>query len=289
MERVAPDNREGGAAASGFPRKIRVLSDLHLGHPGCRVREVEALRPLLEDVPMLVLNGDTSEQRHSQLVERGREQLDAFRALAERTGTRLVFLRGNHDPEASTLDRLDLAEGRVFLTHGDALFRHLSPWSPKIWRVIPDMERLRAEYGEDRLLDDLDLALECAHRCRAISPGYENEFKTGPLKHARTLARIAWPPRRPVNILKTWLSVPRLAHAFAARFRPGARLFLFGHTHFPGVWREGGRLVVNTGGFLSMLPARCVDLDGEVAIVRAVRETGGRFAPGRERVRVALD
>lgn len=269
---------------------IRILSDLHLGHPGCRIPSAASLRPLFEGVETAVFNGDTVEQRHPALAAAGARHLAELGGLLADTGTRALFIRGNHDPGISDRDHLDLADGRLFLTHGDALFRHLSPWSPQVWRAAPRMEAVRAEYGEARLAADLAAHLECTHRCRELAEGTELEFRKGRLGSLRGAARHLWPPGRPARILTTWLTMPGRAHELLGRHRPGARAILFGHSHFSGVWRRGDRAAVNTGGFVSMLPARIADLEaGGCLVVRRVDESGGRFAPGGELARIALE
>lgn len=269
---------------------IRVFSDLHLAHPGCRIESVEALAPLLEGAGTVIFNGDTCEQRHRDWAENGRRKVDRLRSLLDRTGVKeTILLRGNHDPEISEIDHLDLANGRVFLTHGDAIFRHISPWSPKIWPVIPKMEEVRARFGEDRLASDLETCLECTHRCRTLSKGTGAEFQTsGPFATVRSLARIAWPPRRPLRILKTWATIPREAHDFFGRYRPEARVMLFGHTHLPGAWKKRGRLAINTGGFLSILPARGVEIAGGTIEVFAIEESPKAFRRGKTIRRIEL-
>ncbi len=269
---------------------ILIISDLHLAHPGCRIKSVESLAPLFEGAGTVILNGDTCEQRHRDWLEDGRRQLEKLRALLDRSGVReTILLRGNHDPEISETDHLDLADGRVFATHGDAIFRHLSPWSPKIWPVIPEMEKVRAVFGEERLASDLEARLACAHRCRTLSAGTGNEFETtGRFSTLRSLARIAWPPRRPLGILKTWATIPRDAHDFFDRYRPGARVMLFGHTHLPGYWGKRSRLAINTGGFMSIMPARGVEIAGEIVEVFAIEETPGAVRRGRTLRRIGL-
>ena len=62
---------------------VRILSDLHLAHPGCRIGSIDDLRPLFEGVrDRIILNGDTCEQRNNRFVEDGAawlEQLGARR------------------------------------------------------------------------------------------------------------------------------------------------------------------------------------------------------------------
>lgn len=267
---------------------VRILSDLHLGHPGCRIGSVEALRPLIEGVGTVIFNGDTVEQRHPALAAAGARLLGDLQALLAEAGAAGIYLRGNHDPGISALDWLDLAGGRLFLTHGDALFRHLSPWSPKVWKAIPQMEAIRGEYDEADLRGSLATVLDYTHRCRSVAEGTELEFKSGRFKNLRSAARLVWPPGRPVRILGTWLTVPGRAHDFIRQHRPEARAILFGHSHFAGIWRRGGRVAVNTGGFVSVMPARFVDWSGDGLAVRRVDEADGRFMPGREVARIVL-
>lgn len=268
---------------------IRLFSDLHLAHPACRVESVDQLAPLFEGARTVIFNGDTTEQRHSLLRENGERQLNALKELLADRGIAAHFLRGNHDPRISEIDHLDLANGQVLVTHGDALFRHLSPWSPKVWKVVPQMEAVRAEYGEARLESDLAACLEYTHRCRGLSAGSELEFKkTGPFPKLRSLARIAWPPLRPVRILRTWQTIPAQAHAFAERYRPEAKVILFGHTHFPGIWKRDGRVAINTGGFMSVIPARAIEISGGRLVVRKIEEGSGLFQLGTELASIEL-
>ena len=246
---------------------------------------MEQLRPLLEGAGTVIFNGDTIEMRHHKLVEKGRRFFRELTGLAEQLGVECLHLRGNHDPGISETDHLDLAGGRVFLTHGDALFRLGSPWSPKIWKIHDRIEATRSEYGEERLEKDLEAVLACTHRCRSFSPGYENEFKLGPLKTVRTMVRIAWPPRRPLLILKTWLTAHRVADEFAARHRPEAEVFTFGHTHWPGAWKRDGRLVVNTGGFVSFMPALGIEIENGEVTVKRIRKSADRFRMATEVIR----
>ena len=267
---------------------IRVFSDLHLGHPGCRIVSVEQLRPLFEGASHVVFNGDTSEQRHRRLIEKGKFLFGQLKSLLHELGIEATFLTGNHDPEVSPIHAIDLAGGSVFVCHGDAMFRHLSPWSPKIRKIIPEMESIRATYGENRLEKDLDAVLDCASRCRSLSPGYENEFRRGPLKHLRTAVRFAWPPHRPAYILSTWLTAPGAAHQFVERYRPQSSVFLFGHTHWPGIWKKDDRTVINTGGFLSMLPARAVEIRGDTLNCLRIEESASGFRIGDAVASIAL-
>lgn len=171
---------------------------------------------------------------------------------------------------------MDLADGKILVTHGDALFRHLSPWSPKTWEVIPKMEALREAMGESTLESDLAACLDYVQRCRYLPSGGKLEIRdTGLISRVASVGRLAWPPGRPIRILQTWATIPRQAHGFLSRYRPEAKLLLFGHTHLPGSWRKQDRMAINTGGFVSFSPARCVELTAGAVRIRKVRERDG--------------
>lgn len=262
---------------------IRVFSDLHLAHPGCRIESVEHLAPLFEGAGTVIFNGDTCEQRRTDWADDGKAKLEALRALLERCGVEeAIFLRGNHDPFISETDHLELADGRVLVTHGDAIFPHISPWSAKIWLLIPEIESIRAEYDSEKLASDLETVLECTHRCRNLNKDSGDEFDTtGPFAKIRSLLRIAWPPRRPLKILHTWATIPRDAHDFLARVKPSSQVMLFGHTHFPGTWNRDARIAVNTGGFMSFMPARGVEISGGEIEVFAIEESDRSVRRGK--------
>jgi hypothetical protein len=89
-------------------------------------------------------------------------------------------------------------------------------------------------------------------------------------------------------VLFTWITAPRLAHQFAERHRPASGVVLFGHTHFPGVWRKAERTAINTGGFVAMLPARLVEICDSRLICRQIDEFSGGFRMGETVASIAL-
>lgn len=246
------------------------------------------MAPLFDGVSRVVLNGDTCEQKHRKFAQAGAEGWTAVREMAHRAGAEVVALRGNHDPDISPLEYLDLAGGRIFVTHGDAVLPYLSPWSPGLAESKPVMDGYRAEYDE-REWADLDRRMEYTQRCRFVTPRYRGEFQKGWLGTARTVLRLAWPPRRPAMILHTWLTAHRRAEEFAETYRPGTQVMIFGHTHRPGTWRRasraGERLLVNTGGYLNPCRATLVELEEPgtpeaLLRVRRVVFRAGEFRPG---------
>lgn len=130
---------------------VRVLSDLHLGHRISRISEVEALRPLVAGAGTVVFNGDTWQELADSLRERSAVMLEDLRGMCEEEGVEAVFLPGNHDPGWDGDGWVELAGGRVVVTHGDSLYFDGSPWKREVmrgrervlelWRKRPEAER----------------------------------------------------------------------------------------------------------------------------------------------------
>mgnify|MGYP006267310331 CR=1 FL=1 len=127
--------------ARNRPGKVRfrtlVLSDLHLGTKDAQARALlDVLRGVVCD--KLILNGDIidlwSLQRKNHWAPAHTAVVRRILKMAEKDGTRIVYLRGNHDDFIGRLlplglDRMELAEehihqgadGRRYLCiHGDA-------------------------------------------------------------------------------------------------------------------------------------------------------------------------
>ncbi len=274
----APLSRLG----DGVP--FRVLSDLHLGNDQSVIRRVAELRPLLAGGGVVVFNGDTLEQRAACYREKSAAMLVELRELCREEGVEPVMLNGNHDPLAWGSDAVDAAGGRIFLMHGHALLRLISPWSSKVLGCLDDLERMLASRGpleqlplEDRLRLTRDLTL----RIPAAETRQGGHGLGGMAVHA---LREMWPPRRPWHILRTWMSLPGLAGDFAARYRPGCDFMIFGHTHRSGCWQRGGRWLINTGGFVSFSRPLQVSWDGSRLAVTAIRRRGNDFVTDGTRI-----
>ncbi len=268
-------------SAPDFEGPIRILSDLHLAHPGCRVGDVAGLRPVFEGARTLLFNGDTFELRKAGLAEGALAQRAALEALCAELGARPIFMTGNHDPEISGHHHFDLRGGLVFLTHGDILYEDVSPWSKLIADMRVVLEEVRAEYPAG-YLDDLELRLKAAKRI-AAETRVRKACRPGGLANLKTVLMESWPPGRPMKILATWLRSPHVAHALRDKFRPDARFIIYGHTHCARIHRKRGKFAINTGAFMPMSKSLAVDLDGEKLTVREVAGSGGEFRLGRER------
>ncbi len=276
-----------GSLSSAGP--IRILSDLHLGHDLCLVRTVASLRPLIAGAEWVVFNGDTLQERGEAFRERSEGLVAELQELCREEGAGTVFLGGNHDPTAWPLDWLDLLGGRVAATHGDVWLRWISPWSAQLGAF---REQLEALYGAAGRLEELDLEarLGLLRRCRlALPPSETRQRSQSAWDRAAFLGRELWPPRRPWEVLKAYGQLPGLAGRFAAAHRPESRVLLFGHTHRARAWRRGGRLLINTGAFVTFARPVLVALTGGQLQAWGLGQEKGSWRPTELLVEESLD
>jgi predicted phosphodiesterase len=258
----------------------RIFSDLHYGDRVSRVRSLAQLRPLLDGVAHLVLNGDTLDTRPSSVPEITAQHRADVRAFFPAHVPRITFLTGNHDADFSPNHSLDLAEGKLFVTHGDILRDDIVPWSqdaPMIRRQIA--AALAALPAAER--NQLPARFAIWRSVAAAIP-QRHQSETRSLRYAAKFARdTVWPPSRVWRILRTWRGEPELAAAFVREHRPAATFVALGHTHRPGAWRTaGGIIVINTGSFCRPLGGCLIDVAHGQVSVRHVVMRGGEFRPG---------
>jgi predicted phosphodiesterase len=260
----------------------RLLSDLHLGHDICPIASVTELEPLLQNIRTLILNGDTLEARLPSFQSRSRELVSALEARCGELGIDLIMVNGNHDPCAWPHDYLSLATGQVFITHGHVFLYQVSPWSSKLRHCRAEMDAITADFTpEDLLL--LEKRFERTRRWSeamiATEVRQRGNSRSAKLKMA---LRELWPPSRPWNVAKVWTLLPYIVNRFARQFCPDAKVILFGHTHRAAWWRKDGRLLVNTGGFVSFAKALAVDFpDASQVLLRRIERRQGQYHPGR--------
>jgi len=250
---------------------VRILSDLHLGHPASRLGSAADLRALLEGAGTVVFNGDTWQELSSQFRPRSEALLGELRETCAGLGVEPRFLSGNHDPGWPGKGWVELAGGRVVVTHGDAVLWGGSPWSRE---AFERSEQVRALWEAHREAEcdageRLKLAREMAILLKAPSiPG-------GRSLGRRVLDALS-PPRRALEILRVWAFLADEAGRFAARYFPDAEVLVIGHFHRAGVWRRDGRIVINTGAFVAPHHARWVEWrEGMLSSGRIVEERGG--------------
>jgi predicted phosphodiesterase len=232
--------------ASAFEEPVRILSDLHLAHPASQIDRVESLRPLIGGARTVIFNGDTCEQSCVDWTEEGEARLGELLELCSQEGAAPVFLAGNHDPEITARGWLDLAGGKILVTHGHAIYPGVAPWTHEY--LFRKKEILRMV--EERRCAEADLAYHW-ETTRTITQVLKPE-------RARNLGRMgrnyllsaAWPPERCFNILRVWLTMVDMANQFVQRFRPKTEVFFFGHFHRAGIWQRDDRIICNTGAFM---------------------------------------
>jgi predicted phosphodiesterase len=265
-----------------FP--LRIISDLHLGHDICTVQESHTLEPLLSEVQTLILNGDTLESRLPRFTQRSHELYQGFSQAAEDRGVQLVQLNGNHDPATWPHDALELFDGRLVVHHGHAFFRHVSPWSSKLKYCGQQLEAIWQEYSSEAL-SKVETRYELARRCSQTMLATDVHQKGLGLTAKLGMAlRELWPPKRPYTVAKVWLTLPNIAGGFLDQFYPKAQAFCFGHTHRGAHWLRKGRLLVNTGAYVSFAQPLCVDVtsQGLLTVRQVVKDkANGTLAPGR--------
>ncbi len=267
----------------------RLLSDLHLGHEVSTIQSAGQLAPLLEGIRTLILNGDTHEARLPSFTARSTQLLAELQAMAAARGITLVMLNGNHDPSSWPHDALDLAGGKVFVTHGHVLLNMVSPWSAKLRHCRPAMQAIADEYSAADL-EQLECQFERTRRwSEAMIATEVRQHGTGPFAKLAMAWRELWPPSRPWNVAKVWATLPGIASRFARKFRPQCQVMLFGHTHRAAWWRRDGRLLVNTGGFVSFASPLAVDFpDAHHLTLRRIRRTSSGFQLGPPEVEQRL-
>lgn len=164
-----------------LPEPIRIISDLHLGHEAGVVRNVSGLRPLFDGAGTVLFNGDTAEVRSRSGQGRAHDDMRELEALLEDLGVaKSVFLTGNHDPRISACHYLDLCQGKLLVTHGDFLFRYVSPWSKKLRHCRGRIDSVLAEADDDRLQRDFEYRLEVTRKCCDVLEIVRHRFKKTP-------------------------------------------------------------------------------------------------------------
>lgn len=284
--RSMTDGHQAQRPAATFPEPLRIISDIHFRHPAGYVVAFEQLRPLHDGVRTLVFNGDSFEMcRHRATALAEAAQLAD---LCRRDGVEPVFINGNHDPDLTSINHLDLAGGTILVTHGDLMYSSISPWSPMVGAIAAAHARELAALGEDALAV-FEQHLSAAKRASLAISLPKLGVPQGVIGRIATVLYETWPPWRPLQIFRVWREAPARAAMLAEMFRPAARFVIVGHTHRAGIWQQRGRTVINTGSFLPLSGRFAADLaGGRLSIRRICRHRDGSFAPGPVRREFAV-
>jgi UDP-2,3-diacylglucosamine pyrophosphatase LpxH len=256
---------------------VRIFSDLHLGHKASRISDVEMLRPLFRGAGTVVFNGDTWEELVDKWRENSLAMLVDMRRIVSEEGCEAIFLPGNHDPGWEGQGWLELAGGKIVITHGDVLLRDGAPWKREmlanrdavdaLWRDFPTAET------------DAAARHELARKIARYLPTRHNP------KGKNLAARVvdaAFPPRRAIAMICAWIQQGSLAAEFCERYFPKAELIVNGHFHCAGTRSVRAKTVVNTGSFVVPGPAKWAQWDGKFFSIGAVREAEDGYEIGEK-------
>lgn len=250
---------------------LRIFSDLHLGHKASRIGDVENLRPLFRGAGTVLFNGDTWEEVSTHWRGRGGEMLGQLRAVLDEEGCETVFLPGNHDPGWEGRGFMELAGGRVVITHGDALLRDGAPWKREMMAARDVVDALWAELPE--AVADPVARHELARRIAQRLPNLAHPESKSLLSR---VLDAAFPPRRALAMIRAWLTQGSLGADFCEHYFPAAEVLVTGHFHCRGIRRCRGKAVINMGSFVVPGPAGWVGWDGETLSFGGIREAQGQ-------------
>lgn len=205
----------------------------------------------------VIFNGDTWQELARPFYQRSLEMLAELKSLCHEEGAETVFLSGNHDPGWPGPGWLELAGGRILITHGDALLFDGSPWKREILingkRVMElwDEHPAATHDAEERLRVARKIARELCSL----------EHPTG-----RQFLHRAWdavvPPKRAVKMIEAWLTQGTRGAKFCETYFPKAEMLVIGHFHREGSWQKNGRRILNTGSFMAPGRADWLEWDG---------------------------
>ena len=222
---------------------------------------------------------------HPQVTARARAEVSRFFGAC---APEVTLVTGNHDPDISNLDTLDLCDGQVFVTHGDIIFDNIVPWGRDAATLEAHITRGLASLPVEHRTQLAPRLAVFRAACAALPQRHQSE--PNPLKYAvKFAADTVWPPWRSFEIIHAWRETPNRAAIIAAAHRPAARFMLIGHTHRPFVWTApSGLTVINTGALCRPFGAQAVDLTPGRLIIRQIDSRSGSFHPGRVVAEFAL-
>lgn len=252
--------------------RIVILSDTHLGKPKGGAGSAEALRPLWAGADQLIINGDVAEINDAGLRAEAAKQVVRIEQMCEEDGVELTLLSGNHDPLLTDQRSLELNNGEVYLTHGDALHPAISPWTDHRDRLRFLNQRTHDALGQDES-NSVDGHLAAAQYASHFT---WDEMARNHQPAPRGLRGLYDNALKAVRVLWYWHTLPRAASRFAKRHAPDSRFFVFGHIHRAGVWHLGGRVVINTGAYGFPFRPRAVVIEGgQLAVWPVIRSSDG--------------
>ena len=222
------------------PRTL-IISDMHLGRPG-GARSAAAFSALVSQFDRVIVNGDAAELHHVRYQRDAEHELERFRDGCVSRGIRLDFIAGNHDPFVTDVRSISLADGAIYVTHGDAMHPAIAPWSPF-------SRSMRECFEATMKATPVDTPLDVARFNAARAASLAEWRVMGAGAHVSTMTNIALRPHRIAAVLAYWTRYPRLAAEWGASFAPRAGTIIVGHSHRAFEKTVNGRRVANTGAY----------------------------------------
>ena len=259
---------------------IRILSDLHWGHKASLIKASESLEGLVREADKLIFNGDTLEQKFEDSpshLNKPLPSLSDFRDLLEKWNVEPLFLTGNHDPRISNAHYCELNGGDILVTHGDAIFHNIAPWSANKKVLENAVERgLASGFASKSFYSYLQMFKDASLEEHALVKDYDPTV----WGKIQIFLRQAWPPTRALTILQCWREAPEKAIELVEKFQKAPRFLLIGHTHKPDISTIGETTIINTGSFFPWPGATTVDIDSHGLVVRKIVTRSGQFTAG---------
>jgi len=263
--------------------RIRILSDLHYRDASSYLQQASGLNSLLDGIDALWLNGDTFDTESNTPAA----HIQELRTHLESHVPQVRYLTGNHDPMLTDEAEATLANGRIWVTHGDIFTRDIVPWGrlrPVFRQRIGEILAAHPDWDYASATDRLRVhRLACQGVARESNP---HDFSRS--GRIRRLATELWPPSQPWYVLKTWRTFADDVARLTAAWRPEASIVITGHIHFPRVWRRGALTVINTGGFTGPMGAAAVDVEPDRAIVHRLTIAEGKAQLGQVMAEIPL-
>jgi UDP-2,3-diacylglucosamine pyrophosphatase LpxH len=281
---VVAAGREPACLALDSPEPIVILSDLHIGHAASLVTDLEELSGLWQGAGTVIFNGDTVDLDVDDSKRETRKRISRLLQLVRRAGATPILIAGNHDPSLVSTRAIELSGGEVLVTHGDCLHPAIAPWSGEAKlsrRLFRDcLQRFDEELndGDDAHADALERVLRAA---QLASVGVARELQRERAAESRLtsmqmLSRFAAKPHKVLRVLHYWQRFPGLAARFLEMHRPDTRFLVVGHSHRPGAWRVGERVIINTGAFQPLGRPSIVRIaDGRISFSDLVHGSDG--------------
>lgn len=273
---------------------IRILSDLHWGHKASRIKDIDSLRGLISGIDTIIFNGDTFEQKFEDSPAHRKHPLPPISQLKDKVaewGSKAFFITGNHDPKISNAHYCELNQKDIIVTHGDAIFDSIAPWSVNSQvlhqLVQKGLKNFEASDQSSSFYHFLQVYKDASVEEHALLKDYDPTV----WGKIQIFARQAWPPTRALKVLECWNKAAANAVDLMRRFELSPQFLIIGHTHKPSISKIGETTVINTGAFLPWPGANAVDIESDRISVRKIKHWNGQFSPGKTvaQFKIAVD